>query len=152
MVDTLDDNSTNPENKKSRLEAVHELLETEIAERKRAEEMQRASEARLRTLTSQLSLAEERERRQIAAELHDHVGQLLAMIKMTLVRLERMEISGEVAESVQKLKDLCKQAIGGTRFLISELSLPVLYELGFGRNLLAGRKARGEARHPCGDR
>ena len=131
MVDTLDKKPANPEGKKSRLEEVHELLKTEIAERKRVEDMQRASEARLRTLTSQLSLAEERERRQIAAELHDHVGQILAMIKVTLVRLERMEISGEVAETVRKLKDLCQQAIGGTRFLISELSPPVLYELGF---------------------
>ena len=131
MSNTPDDNSGHSAGKRSRLEEVHELLETEMAERRRVEEMQRASEARLRTLTSQLSLAEERERRQIAAELHDHVGQILAMMKMTLVRLERMEISGEVVESVQKLKDLCQQAIGGIRFLISELSPPVLYELGF---------------------
>jgi signal transduction histidine kinase len=131
MSNTSDDNSGEPAGATSRLEEVHDLLETEIAERKRVEEMQRAGEARLRTLTSQLSLAEERERRQIAAELHDHVGQVLAMMKMTLVRTERMEITGEVAESVQKLKDLCQQAIGGIRFLISELSPPVLYELGF---------------------
>ena len=131
MSSASDDSSGGPDTKRSLLEEVQDLLETEIAERKRVEEMQRAGEARLRTLTSQLSLAEERERRQIAAELHDNVGQILAMMKMTLVRLERMEISGEVAETVQKLKDLCEQAIGGTRFLISELSPPVLYELGF---------------------
>lgn len=130
MSNTSEEKGIGAERRRSRLEAVRELLEKEIAERKRAEEMHRASEARLQSLTSQLSLAEERVRRRIAAELHDHVGQILALMKMTLVRLERMDISGEIGESVQKLKKLCQQAIGGTRFLISELSPPVLYELG----------------------
>lgn len=127
----MDDNSIDAANKKAGIEEALELLEKEIAERKRVEEMHHASEARLRSLTSQLSLAEERERRQIAAELHDNVGQILAMMKMTLVRLERMVTSSEIAEPVEKLRELCDRAIGGTRFLTSELSPPVLYELGF---------------------
>ena len=47
----------------------------------------RTYQKQLRRLTSELSLAEARERREIASDLHDHIGQALAFTKMKLTEL-----------------------------------------------------------------
>ena len=53
----------------------------DITERKRAEEALKESENRLRVLSSQLLTAQEGERKRIAVELHDSIGQMLTAIK-----------------------------------------------------------------------
>ena len=95
----------------------------DVTERKRAE-------IQLKSLASQLSLAEEKERRRIATELHDNVGQILATAKMRLSRLPGRQDRGEFKEEVGQVKQLCDQAIAFTRSLTFQLSLPVLYEVG----------------------
>jgi signal transduction histidine kinase len=88
--------------------------------------------ASLRRLARQLALAEERERRQIAESLHDHLGQALAILKLRLRRLRGDAVLGGHGEALAGLIDLCDQAIRYTRDLTFELSPPVLYELGLG--------------------
>jgi PAS domain S-box-containing protein len=56
----------------------------DITESKRAGEKLLAYHKRLRSLASELSLAEERERRRIATEVHDRIGQNLAFAKLSL--------------------------------------------------------------------
>jgi len=90
----------------------------------------REREAELRSLASQLSLTEERERRRIATELHDHIGQTLALCKIKLGALQELA-SPTLALSVDEIRNLIDQTIQYTRFLTSELSPPLLYELGF---------------------
>ena len=69
----------------------------EITERKRAEaELEQRvadrtqeltqSNTQLTALATELNLAEQRERKRLAGELHDHLGQLLALGKMKLVQ------------------------------------------------------------------
>jgi signal transduction histidine kinase len=102
--------------------AANERLEREVAERT----------ASLRRLTSELCLAEERERRRIAEDLHDHLGQALAILKLRLQRLRGDAVLGGHDDALGELVSLADQAIRYTRGLTFELSPPVLYELGLG--------------------
>jgi len=54
----------------------------DITERKKTEKELRANQEKLRLLASQMSLIEEKERRRIAIELHDSIGQSLALAKL----------------------------------------------------------------------
>ena len=60
----------------------------DISERKQAEERIEQYQRQLRSLASELTLAEERERRRISNLLHDHIGQLHATAKMKLGFIE----------------------------------------------------------------
>lgn len=101
------------------------------AERKRADEEIQIYQERLRSLTSEMSLVEERERRRIATDLHDHIGQALAFIKIKLGMLREMVSPSGHIGPVDEIQNLIEQAIHYTRSLTFELSPPVLYELGF---------------------
>ena len=61
-------------------------LRNEVVRRERAEKDLRASHKDLELLSEQLIQAQERERRRIALELHDSVGQSLSAIKYTVER------------------------------------------------------------------
>jgi signal transduction histidine kinase len=62
------------------------VLRSEVARREHAEQELRASRNDLALLSEQLIQAQEVERRRIAVELHDSVGQSLSAIKYTLER------------------------------------------------------------------
>lgn len=91
----------------------------------------RAYQQRLRLLAAQLSLAEEHERRKIAVELHDHIGQNLSAAKIKLGKLRKESDSPKAAGDLMELQELVGSAIQTTRSLTFELSPPVLYEFGF---------------------
>lgn len=102
----------------------------DIEERKRAESRLASYQQRLRSLATELSVAEERERRRIAARLHDDVGQILSLCQMKLESLRNLP-PADRADGAEEVGRLLEQAIGRTRTLTCELSPPILYELGF---------------------
>ncbi|MBA4416528.1 MAG: hypothetical protein C0392_01260 [Syntrophus sp. (in: bacteria)] len=102
----------------------------DISEQKKAEEKINSYQNQLRSLASDLSLAEERERRRIATTLHDHIGQILAISKIKLGALLECAKESDIEESLREVRSLVGQAIQYTRSLTSELSPPILYELG----------------------
>jgi PAS domain S-box-containing protein len=57
---------------------------TDISDRMRSEHTLRASESRLRQLSEQVMLAQEKERQRVAAELHDGIGQTLSAVKFSV--------------------------------------------------------------------
>ena len=102
----------------------------DITQRKEAEGKLMLYQQQLRSLASELSLAEERLRRRIAAELHDHIAQNLAISK---IKLESLADNAEpdLVKSLNEVNSLISQTIEATRSLTFEISPPVLYELGF---------------------
>ena len=102
----------------------------DVTERKRAEERILADQEQLRALTSELLMVEERERRNIAVELHDSIGQILAFLKIELGELQRSRSSRESTHTVRHIREQVEQAIKQTRTLTFEMSPPELYTLG----------------------
>lgn len=103
----------------------------DITERKRAEVELSEYQEQLRSLASELSLAEERERRRIAAGIHDNVVQNLALCKIKLESLLKDgQISGEFQHDIAATRDILNAVIIDSRDLIFDLSPPLLYEVG----------------------
>ena len=103
----------------------------DISDRKKAEEDIRTYQEQLQSLASELSLTEERERRRLGTDLHDHIGQALAISKIKLGVLQKTVTGDKESKSLSEVRELLDQMIRDTRSLTFELSLPVLYELGF---------------------
>ncbi len=102
----------------------------DVSEQKEAQEQLLGYQEQLRSLASELSLAEERERRRIATDLHDRVGQTLAVSKMKLGVLKESAAAAGQGLWIDEIGSLIEQAIQETRSLIFEISPPILYELG----------------------
>jgi light-regulated signal transduction histidine kinase (bacteriophytochrome) len=99
--------------------AMADELEVRVAQRT----------AQLRRMTADLEATEERERRQIASDLHDDLGQTLAAARIRLTGLcahERDDVRA-IAVTVGGLID---QATLSTRSLATQLAPAVLHELG----------------------
>jgi len=104
-------------------------LFSDVTERKQAEEKIHKFQQRLRSLTSQISLTEEQERRRLAICLHDQISQTLAVIRLKLATLQQPSSDG-YTKQVASILELVDQAIQRTRSLTFDLSPPILYELG----------------------
>lgn len=76
----------------------------DITARAEAEAALRRSESDLRLLSAQLLAAQELERRRIAHELHDGIGQSLGGLKCTLEACEALIAKGAVEEAAQRLR------------------------------------------------
>lgn len=104
----------------------------DVTERKAAELQVRAHQDELRRLATELSITEERERRRIATELHDGAVQNLGLARIKLGSAGRT-VAGTPAETaVSQSQELLSQAIRELRTLMSDLSPPMLYDLGLG--------------------
>ncbi len=102
---------------------------TDITERRSAEEKIQAYQEELRRMSFDAAVTEERERRRIATELHDRMGQSLALAEIKLTSV-RSELTGEARSAVDAAVELLQQAHVDTRTLIFDLSPPILYDLG----------------------
>ena len=99
-----------------------------------------AHDSKLRSLTVDVILAEEAERRRIAQGLHDKVGHALALAKMKALMLKASAQAGEEKQAIVEICDYLDEAISATRALTFDLSSPVLHEVG----LVAALQALGE--------
>lgn len=86
---------------------------------------------RLRTLNSEITLVEERERRRIAENLHDSLGQTLSLAFMNLTSVNANDCSPKIKKTIDFTAKLLNKAVEESRALTYDLSPPILYELGF---------------------
>ncbi len=84
----------------------------------------------LRALSAQILLTEETERRRFARDLHDRIGQNLAVTKIRLDGMAACSSDKTQRIEARKLSTLLGQLIEEARTLTFELSPPMLYELG----------------------
>ncbi|MBI4826967.1 MAG: sensor histidine kinase [Nitrospirae bacterium] len=89
----------------------------------------KVSRDRLRKMIFKISKLEEDERRRIAEDLHDHIGQNLAISKIRLKTLKAAPASS--SETIDDVLALIDESIAYTRSLTFELSPPIIHQLGF---------------------
>jgi PAS domain S-box-containing protein len=115
------------------LARVNEDLQAEIAERKQAEKALQKSEQQLRFLSSQLLTAQERERKRIARELHDGLGQSLTAVKFRVENFLQEMDRGGVKAKAQHLKviiPIIQESIEEARRIQMDLRPSILDDLG----------------------
>ncbi len=104
-----------------------------ILERRMMEESLRESQKELRFLSSQLLTAQEKERKRIAGELHDGIGQSLTALKFrvedTLRRMEK-QVSRAIVESLETVIPVIQGVIDEVRKIQADLRPSVLDDLG----------------------
>jgi signal transduction histidine kinase len=130
-----------------RVQAQHELRLSEEALRIANEELEKRVRERtseliltledleksrddLRRLASELVMAEERERKKISVTLHDEVAQTLAAARMRIDLLRSKPADDESRQALGEAQELLVQAIRETRSLMTDISNPVLYDMG----------------------
>ncbi|MGZ8374609.1 MAG: ATP-binding response regulator [Nitrospira sp.] len=102
----------------------------ELLVRERTQELL-ASRDQLRGLSSELNLVEQRERKRMARELHDHLQQMLVLAKLKVGQSKRSSGSPQVSgEMLGQVDQLLTDSLEYTRTLVAELSPPVLHEFG----------------------
>ena len=102
---------------------------SDITERRLAEHAIREYQQRLQAMAFDAARTEERERRRIAVDLHDRIGQSLALAQIKLTSV-RDALTGAPRAAVDEAVRLLEQSDADTRTLTFELSPPVLYDLG----------------------
>lgn len=113
------------------LRQSRERLEARVAQRTAELEQRNQQLARL---TSELTLAEQRERRRLADLLHDHMQQLLAGARLNL-EMAAQENTCPHHSAFKNACDLVDQSLETSRTLSAELSPPVLYTQGLAEAL-----------------
>ena len=106
------------------------LLITEVARTKDREEQVQANAQSYRLMSARILELQDSERRRIARELHDSVGQFLVGLKINLSQME----NGSTMNSAKLLRetlDLTDYALQEVRTISHLLHPPLLEELGF---------------------
>jgi two-component system sensor histidine kinase/response regulator len=85
---------------------------------------------KLKRLNTEITLVEENEKRRIAENLHDSLGQTLSLAFMTLSSINKESSKEKIIDTIQTSSELLDKAISESRTLTYDLSPPILYELG----------------------
>jgi PAS domain S-box-containing protein len=113
------------------LERINLQLQQEISRRKNKEDQLRITANQLRALAAHLESVREEEKRRIALEVHDSLGQALTGLKINLTLL-RKRMAGDKAldESIEAMSDLVDNTIQSVRDISTDLRPGIIDDLG----------------------
>jgi signal transduction histidine kinase len=112
------------QNRTAELSRANDALRNEIKERQRVEQQREQ-------LFTRLVLAQEDERRRIARELHDQLGQQITALRLTLETLKTHSAErAELHNQIETLQDLAQQLDQDIAFRVWELRPSALEGLG----------------------
>ena len=121
------------EERTSDLKQSNLQLKKEIAERNRMEKALRKSELQLRALAARIQEVQETERKHLAQELHDRVGQSLSALNLNL-NIITSQLSNEsettIGGRLQDSMSLVEETTVHIRDVMAELHPPVLDDYG----------------------
>jgi PAS domain S-box-containing protein len=108
------------------------VINSDITERKQGEELLVLQSEQLRALAERLQWVREEDRKQVARDLHDQIGQILTAIKMDMMWMTRhlpeseSDVLARLKESIQLIND----GVKAVRAICSGLRPGVLDDLG----------------------
>jgi PAS domain S-box-containing protein len=108
------------------------VINSDITERKRTEESLVLQKEQLRALAERLQWVREEDRKRVARDLHDQIGQILTAIKMDMTWMTRhlpaseVDVLTRLQESIQAIND----GVKAVRTICSGLRPGVLDDLG----------------------
>ncbi len=113
------------------LEKANQQLIRENEKRSQTEKELLRYQARLRSMTAELVLTGEQERRRAAVEIHESIGQLMGMVKIRLGVLKKDSgMTPALKEKIEEILAYIEQSIRDVRSVSYDLSPPILYEMG----------------------
>lgn len=118
----------------AQLAEVNQSLATEVAER-------RGAESRIKALFERLVSAQEEERRRIARNIHDQLGQQITALRMNLERLRMQSSEASMIAQAERTQQLAEELDRSIDFLTWELRPATLDHLGLAsalRDLVEG--------------
>ena len=122
----VNDDITEKKDAQSRFE--HFAIELERQVTSRTAELSESQE-RLRLLTTELNLTEQRERKRLAVSLHDDLAQMLVLCRLKLSQARRVS-ADKGLNFVSQTDQILDEALAYTRTLVADLAPPVLFDLG----------------------
>lgn len=84
----------------------------------------------LQTLTKEITLVEEKQKREIASNIHDNLSQSLVISKMKVNHLQKNAATADIEDDLDFIASHITDALENSRKITFELSPPVLYQLG----------------------
>jgi PAS domain S-box-containing protein len=108
------------------------VINSDITERKRGEESLVLQREQLRALAERLQWVREEDRKRVARDLHDQIGQILTAIKMDMTWMSRHlpESEGELLARIKESIQLINDGVKAVRAICSGLRPGVLDDLG----------------------
>lgn len=111
---------------------IHSLADSlsSYLNRRHAEQALRETHERLQALSQQLMEVQESERRRLAHDLHDEIGQALTVVKMNLQTMQRLADTSAIAVPLKDSSTVIDQTLQHVRDLSLDLRPSMLDDLG----------------------
>lgn len=112
------------------------MIGRDITDRKRIQELSARSEQDIHRLTARLVTAQEQERRRIARDLHDSIGQLLSALAAEIgsTALD-LNISGPARQRLQAARESALRIVEEARRIARQLHPAIVEDLGLAKSL-----------------